>query len=106
MQTALVVGGTGPTGPFIVNGLRERGYRVTIFHRGTHEIRKPRWFVLDRTIRGGPFLTNGQPSKVALDQVMQSLFSDFALHGSLLVRRANGRRSCDRAVRFRRSGGV
>lgn len=35
---ALVVGGTGPTGPFIVNGLRERGYDVTIFHRGTHEI--------------------------------------------------------------------
>jgi nucleoside-diphosphate-sugar epimerase len=35
---ALVVGGTGPTGPFIVNGLRDRGYRVTIFHRGTHEI--------------------------------------------------------------------
>ena len=35
---ALVVGGTGPTGPFIVNGLRERGYDVSIFHRGTHEI--------------------------------------------------------------------
>ncbi|TAJ82096.1 hypothetical protein [Reyranella sp.] len=34
---ALVVGGTGPTGPFIVNGLLERGYQVTIFHRGTHE---------------------------------------------------------------------
>jgi nucleoside-diphosphate-sugar epimerase len=35
---ALVVGGTGPTGPFIVNGLLQRGYHVTIFHRGTHEI--------------------------------------------------------------------
>ncbi len=35
---ALVVGGTGPTGPFIVDGLIERGYDVTIFHRGTHEI--------------------------------------------------------------------
>lgn len=35
---ALVVGGTGPTGPFIVKGLRDRGYSVTIFHRGTHEI--------------------------------------------------------------------
>lgn len=35
---ALVVGGTGPTGHFIVNGLRDRGFRVTIFHRGTHEI--------------------------------------------------------------------
>ena len=37
-MTALVVGGTGPTGPFIVNGLLERGYRATILHRGTHEI--------------------------------------------------------------------
>ena len=35
---ALVVGGTGPTGPFLVNGLLERGYEVEIFHRGTHEI--------------------------------------------------------------------
>lgn len=35
---ALVVGGTGPTGHFIVNGLRARGYDVTIFHRGLHEI--------------------------------------------------------------------
>ena len=35
---ALVVGGTGPTGPFLVNGLLERGYDVTIFHRGAHEI--------------------------------------------------------------------
>jgi nucleoside-diphosphate-sugar epimerase len=35
---ALVVGGTGPTGPYIVNGLLQRGYQVTIFHRGTHEI--------------------------------------------------------------------
>ncbi len=35
---ALVVGGTGPTGPFLVNGLLQRGYEVTIFHRGTHEI--------------------------------------------------------------------
>jgi len=34
---ALVIGGTGPTGPFVINGLRQRGYTVTIFHRGTHE---------------------------------------------------------------------
>ncbi len=38
MKRALVVGGTGPSGPFLVNGLRERGYTVAIFHRGTHEI--------------------------------------------------------------------
>ncbi|MFN0028199.1 MAG: epimerase [Acidimicrobiales bacterium] len=35
---ALVVGGTGPTGPFIVDGLLSRGFEVAIFHRGTHEI--------------------------------------------------------------------
>jgi nucleoside-diphosphate-sugar epimerase len=35
---ALVVGGTGPTGPFLVNGLIKRGYAVTILHRGTHEV--------------------------------------------------------------------
>jgi len=35
---ALVVGGTGPTGPHIVGGLRERGYEVVILHRGTHEL--------------------------------------------------------------------
>ena len=34
---ALVIGGTGPTGPGIVRGLIERGYEVTILHRGTHE---------------------------------------------------------------------
>ncbi|MFN0161445.1 MAG: hypothetical protein ACKVQQ_09455 [Burkholderiales bacterium] len=38
MKTALVIGGTGPTGPFIVNGLIDRGYEVTIFHSGFHEI--------------------------------------------------------------------
>jgi len=35
---ALIVGGTGPSGLFLVNGLQQRGYTVTIFHRGTHEI--------------------------------------------------------------------
>lgn len=35
---ALVVGGTGPTGPFLVQGLLQRGYEVTILHRGTHEV--------------------------------------------------------------------
>ncbi|MEZ5736792.1 MAG: hypothetical protein R3E09_13545 [Novosphingobium sp.] len=35
---ALVVGGTGPTGHFIVNGLLQRGYCVAILHRGKHEV--------------------------------------------------------------------
>lgn len=33
----LVVGGTGPTGIWILQGLVERGWDVTILHRGTHE---------------------------------------------------------------------
>jgi nucleoside-diphosphate-sugar epimerase len=34
----LVIGGTGPSGPFIVNGLLEREYEVTILHGGQHEV--------------------------------------------------------------------
>ncbi|MCW2495326.1 NAD-dependent epimerase/dehydratase family protein [Jatrophihabitans sp.] len=37
-QRVLVIGGTGPTGPHIVGGLLERGYEVTVLHRGSHEI--------------------------------------------------------------------
>lgn len=37
-KTALVIGGTGPTGPYIVDGLIERGYEVAILHRGSHEV--------------------------------------------------------------------
>ena len=34
----LVIGGTGPSGPYIVNGLVERGHQVTILHTGRHEV--------------------------------------------------------------------
>jgi len=34
---ALVIGGTGPTGIHVVRGLVDRGYEVTIMHRGLHE---------------------------------------------------------------------
>lgn len=34
----LVIGGTGPSGPLIVNGLFEGGHRVTILHTGRHEV--------------------------------------------------------------------
>jgi nucleoside-diphosphate-sugar epimerase len=34
--TALVIGGSGPTGPHIVEGLRARGYRVSVLNRGVH----------------------------------------------------------------------
>jgi nucleoside-diphosphate-sugar epimerase len=36
-ERALVVGGTGPTGPHVVGGLHERGYAVTMLHTGRHE---------------------------------------------------------------------
>lgn len=35
---ALVVGGTGPSGPYVVDGLLRRGYGVTVFHSGRHEV--------------------------------------------------------------------
>jgi nucleoside-diphosphate-sugar epimerase len=38
---ALVIGGTGPTGPLVVEGLLKRGYDVTILHRGKHEVEFP-----------------------------------------------------------------
>jgi nucleoside-diphosphate-sugar epimerase len=34
---ALLIGGTGPTGPHLVAGLLKRGCEVTILHRGVHE---------------------------------------------------------------------
>lgn len=34
---ALVIGGSGPTGPHVLSGLLERGYDVTMLHRGVHE---------------------------------------------------------------------
>ncbi len=38
MKTALVIGGTGPTGPHIVNGLIDRGFETAILHSGLHEV--------------------------------------------------------------------
>lgn len=35
---ALVIGGTGPTGPAVVRGLADRGHRVTVLHTGQHEV--------------------------------------------------------------------
>lgn len=37
---ALVIGGTGPTGPFVVEGLLARGYQTTILHTGRHEVER------------------------------------------------------------------
>jgi Trk K+ transport system NAD-binding subunit len=35
---ALIIGGTGPTGHFIVNGMLRRGYDVAMLHTGRHEV--------------------------------------------------------------------
>jgi nucleoside-diphosphate-sugar epimerase len=35
--SALLIGGTGPTGPPIADGLRSRGFEVTLLHSGRHE---------------------------------------------------------------------
>jgi nucleoside-diphosphate-sugar epimerase len=35
---ALLIGGTGPTGHFMVNGLLARGHRVAMLHTGRHEL--------------------------------------------------------------------
>ncbi len=37
-DSALVIGGTGPTGHYIVRGLIGRGFRVAILHTGRHEV--------------------------------------------------------------------
>lgn len=37
MKRALVVGGTGPSGPYLLAGLQQRGFDVTMFHTGRHE---------------------------------------------------------------------
>lgn len=37
-RSALVIGGTGPTGPHIIAGLEQRGYSVTMLHSGRHEL--------------------------------------------------------------------
>ncbi len=38
MSNALVIGGTGQTGAFIVNGLIDAYYDVTVIHGGHHEL--------------------------------------------------------------------
>jgi len=36
-ERALVIGGTGPSGPFVVKGLVDRGFETAILHSGNHE---------------------------------------------------------------------
>ena len=38
MSVVLLIGGSGPTGPYILNGLVDAGHDVTMLHTGAHEI--------------------------------------------------------------------
>jgi len=38
VKRALVVGGTGPSGPYLLQGLLDRGFDVAMFHTGRHEL--------------------------------------------------------------------
>lgn len=59
---ALLVGGTGPTGPHLVDGLLARGYGVTMFHSGRHEVDG----MPDvEHVHGNPFSTDGIAAALA-----------------------------------------
>jgi nucleoside-diphosphate-sugar epimerase len=54
--SALVIGGTGPTGPPIVTGLWKRGFEVTVLHSGDHEVSEVSAF---RHLHGDVFKEEG-----------------------------------------------
>lgn len=55
-RSALLIGGTGPTGPAIAAGLEARGYDLTILHSGRHEVREVARF---RHVHGDVFSEEG-----------------------------------------------
>jgi nucleoside-diphosphate-sugar epimerase len=55
-QSALLIGGTGPTGPPIARGLEERGFDVTVLHSGNHEVPEVAHF---RHLHGDVFSEDG-----------------------------------------------
>lgn len=55
-STALLVGGTGPTGPHLLEGLLARGHAVTMFHTGRHE---PDGLPPVEHLHGDPFTAEG-----------------------------------------------
>jgi nucleoside-diphosphate-sugar epimerase len=64
-RTALVIGGTGPSGPHVLEGLLERGFDVTIFHRGTHE---PPGLPEVRHVHGDPHFAESIADAVGLGE--------------------------------------
>jgi nucleoside-diphosphate-sugar epimerase len=55
-KTALLIGGTGPTGPAIAAGLEARGFDVTLLHSGNHEVPEVERF---RHLHGDVFHDDG-----------------------------------------------
>ncbi len=55
-QSALLIGGTGPTGPPIARGLEERGFEVIVLHSGNHEVPEVAHF---RHLHGDVFSEDG-----------------------------------------------
>ena len=74
---ALVVGGTGPSGRHIVEGLLSRGYAVTIAHTGSHEVDS--WSARVEHIHVDPFDSVGLSA--SLDG--QTFDLAFAMYGRL-----------------------
>jgi nucleoside-diphosphate-sugar epimerase len=74
-RSALVIGGTGPTGPPIVAGLAERGFEVTVLHSGRHELAAVAGF---RHLHGDVFSEDGlravlgAPESATFDVVVAS----------------------------------
>jgi nucleoside-diphosphate-sugar epimerase len=54
--SALLIGGTGPTGPPIAKGLEVRGFAVTLLHSGAHEVPEVSHF---RHLHGDVFSEDG-----------------------------------------------
>jgi nucleoside-diphosphate-sugar epimerase len=71
-RTALLIGGTGPTGPPIAHGLASRGYEVTLLHSGHHEIPEVAHF---RHLHGDVFSEEGLRSALGSETFDVSIAS-------------------------------
>lgn len=77
---ALLIGGTGPTGPAILKELLARNYSVTILHRGTHEVD-------DAEVNGCPHIHADPHFFDSLTQALEGKYFDLcvATYGRLRV---------------------